>query len=561
MISTHKAFFYERLEQEVERPLNLAANSARPEAPAPFIEEPPGVSREAVVVSVICLGLAALLRLIAISRREIFGDEFWTLQFVTAERGNFLDNFFHGRLPLYYEFFRMWGGAVGTDSALLVRLPSVVFGLLTYVAFALYAHRSLRRAAFAIALVAFAMNPILVGASIHATPFALLGLWAVLSSSMCIRALDEGGPRNWTLYAVVSVLGALTHPFFWFLIVGQFLFAVARPRQTPRAFLLVSVTGIVVGVVLMVLAVVYAERNYPKLVDVSTPSSTDLARSLVAVLLGDFPRFEYGGKTFIQALLYLFVIVTLGLSVVYFRRREAEAMALPEGVVWIDETQDVVGKWNRLSLLSFLMYQWVTFLVPAFGIWMVSTYASNMRMDPEYLILALPALVILVAAGVDAAWGRAGSLALGIVFVVIMGAYTLQTLADRGFGVEYAATKLKEAAFDPATDALLFVHYPGLEMPVARYMQATRPRSCAGGAHIRGGRVGGEGGGRQAACVRLLSRRLPPVRQDAALARARMVRRPDARTPFQREGAEVDAQRVAEDGTAHLLRLKPARRT
>ena len=422
-------------------------------------------------MSVICLGLAALLRLIAISRREIFGDEFWTLQFVTAERGNFLDNFFHGRLPLYYEFFRMWGGAVGTDSALLVRLPSVVFGLLTYVAFALYAHRSLRRAAFAIALVAFAMNPILVGASIHATPFALLGLWAVLSSSMCIRALDEGGPRNWTLYAVVSVLGALTHPFFWFLIVGQFLFAVARPRQTPRAFLLVSVTGILVGVVLMVLAVVYAERNYPKLVDVSTPSSTDLARSLVAVLLGDFPRFGYGGKTFIQALLYLFVIVTLGLSVVYFRRREAEAMALPEGVVWIDETQDVVGKWNRLSLLSFLMYQWVTFLVPAFGIWMVSTYASNMRMDPEYLILALPALVILVAAGVDAAWGRAGSLVLGIIFVVIMGAYTLQTLADRGFGVEYAATKLNEAAFDPATDALLFVHYPGLEMPVARYMQ------------------------------------------------------------------------------------------
>ena len=412
---------------------------------------------------------------------------------------------------------------------------------------------------FAIALVAFAMNPILVGASIHATPFALLGLMAVLSSSTCIRALDEGGPRNWTLYAIVSVLGALTHPFFWFLLAGQFLFAVARPRQTPRPFLLVSATGIVVGVVLMVLAVIYAEHNYPKLVDVSTPSSTDLARSLVAVLLGDFPRFGYGGKAAIQALLYLFVIVTLGLSVVYYRRREAEAMALPEGVVWIDETQDVVGKWNRLSLLSFLMYQWVTFLVPAFGIWMVSTYASNMRMDPEYLILALPALVILVAAGVDAAWGHAGSLALGIIFVVIMGAYTLETLADRGFGVEYAAAKLKEEAFDPATDALLFVHYPGLESPWRATCRATRPRNCAGGSPYprwtrwwRGRRRA------SSACSSSTTA--------TTVGSARRCARPcasgstaDARAPLQRQGPEVAAQQAAEDGTAHLLEAEARR--
>jgi hypothetical protein len=455
----------------VETQENLAAQAATPEASVPLMEEPQRIPREAIVVSAICLGLAALLRLIAISRREIFGDEFWTLAFVTAERGNFLDNFFHGRLPLYYELFRVWGGIVGTGSELLVRLPSVAFGLLTYIAFAMYAHRYLRRAAFAIALVAFAMNPILVASSIHATPFALLGLIAVLSSSQCIRALDEGGTRNWVLYAAVSVLGALTHPFFWFLLMAQFLFAVARPRQTPRPFLLVSATGIVVGVVLMVLSVIYAERTYPKLVDVSTPSPADLARSLVAVLLGDFPRFGYGDKTFIQALLYLFVIVTLGLSVLYYRRREAEAMALPEGVVWIDDTQDVVGKWNRLSLLSFLMYQWVTFLVPAFGIWMVSTYATNMRMDPEYLVLTLPALVILVAAGVDAAWGRAGSLILGIVFVLIMGAYTLEALADRGYGVEHASAKLRSEAFDPAGDALVLVNTTGLEAPLERYMK------------------------------------------------------------------------------------------
>ena len=91
----------------------------------------------------------------------------------------------------------------------------------------------------------------------------------------------------------------------------------------------------------------------------------DLLRGLVAVVLGNFPRYGYWDRYFIRAIMYIFIVVALALSFVYYRKRAAEATFLPENVLWIDETQDVVGKWNRLSLASFLMFQWVAFLVPA----------------------------------------------------------------------------------------------------------------------------------------------------------------------------------------------------
>jgi hypothetical protein len=457
------------IDTNAERRVNQAAEAVPNEQP-PVLEEPRKLPREALVLGAICLGLAVVVRFVNIAHREVFGGEFFTLDFMSGKRpDDLVAALFKGYLPLYYEAIRGWGKAYGVASEFVVRFPSALFGVFACVAFFFYAQRYLRGIAFVVCLLAFALNPTLLAVSNEATPFSLLILWVVLSNYFCIRALDEGGTRNWSLWGIFSMLGALTHPFFWFLLLAQFGFGASRPRKTPRQFLVVSAAGVFFLILLLIAAAVYAEKYLAKEMNPTAPSVTDLARGLVAVTLGNFPRYEYGDRVFILAILYLFVLSTLILSWVYYRKREAEAEALPENVIWVDETQDVVGRWNRLSLASFLMFQWVTFLVPALCIMVLGGFASGLDLRAEYFLVCLPSLVILIAAGIDAAPGRAGMMAFGILFVVIMAVYDLCVLTDNGMGVKKAMQKLESAEFDPAKDTLLYVTYDGLEKTVERY--------------------------------------------------------------------------------------------
>ncbi len=466
--------------------LKPAADVSSPSVQSPLLSAPRNSSREAWAIGGICLVLAVVLRVIRVSYRELFGDELWTVSLLQHPQlgGSLLDRVFHGHLPFYYDFMALWTSVIGGLNPLSVgvlRAPSVVFGLLTFVAFIFFAQRYLKGLAFAVCVIAFAMNPILVASSNHVAPFALLGLFTVLSNYFCIRGLDEGGKRNWSLWAVFSVLGALTHPFFWFLLAGQFVFGLMRPRRTPRPFYVLSIVGVLAAISTTLWAALYAGSHYPRSVDVATPVIDDMARALVSVLLGDLPRYGYNNKAFLQAVLYLFVLVTLVLSVFYYRRRAEEAAAMPENVVFIDMTQDVVGFWTRLSLASFLLFQWITFIVPALGIWMVGSYASDMTLEPEYFLICLPSLVILIAAGIDAtrpssstsigaSWRRWVAVGLGLVFTIIMAIYTTMALTDHGFGLQKAAGRMVDKEFDRTRDALVIANVRGMENAVSLHL-------------------------------------------------------------------------------------------
>jgi len=433
-----------------------------------FGESRQRISRETVLIAVICCCLAILLRVVALGTKELFGDEFFALDYATGDRPNLFREIFHGHLPLYYEILRGWTKLFGASHDWILRIPSALFGVAAWVAFFFYAFRYLRGLAFVIALVVFALNPTAVAVSNEASSFALLTLWVVLSNYFCVRALDEGGRREWTLWAIASVGGFLTHPFFWFLLLAQFVFGLLRPRKTPRGFIILSATGIFLIIAALVGGVLYAQFRMVG-VRPDAPSLADLARGLVAMTLGNFPRYAYGDRVFVRSLLYLLVLTALVFSWIYYRKREAEAEALPENVVWVDETQDVVGKWTRLSLASFLMYQWVTFVVPAFCIMCVGGFASGMYLRPEYFLVCLPSVTILVAAGIDGAPGRVGTIALSVLFVIIMSYYNLAALTDTGYGVKKAFRKMASKTFSPAEDVFLVVVPSGLERSLQRY--------------------------------------------------------------------------------------------
>ncbi|MGC8741461.1 MAG: glycosyltransferase family 39 protein [Candidatus Sumerlaeaceae bacterium] len=428
------------------------------------------IGRETLLLILLCLAVSALLRFVALGRRDLYGDEYFGLDYITAQRPNLLDEIFRGHLPLFYELLRAWGKLVGTASDALLRVPSAVFAFGACVAFVVFAFRFLRGLAFVLCLVGFALNPALVHSAHDVSSYALLSLFVVGSHYYAIRALDENEKRYWVGWAITSALGALTHPFFWFVMLGQFFFALMRPKKTPRSFVIVAAAGTLAIIALMLIGVVYAKKHFSGF-DIDAPSVADLSRGLVSATLGDFARYQYGGRLFVRAILYLFVLVALILSWVYYRVRQAEAEALPEHVMWVDETQDVLGHWTRLSLASFLLYQWVTFLVPAIAIMLVGGFASGHLLHAAYFIVSLPPLLVLIACGIDAAPGRPGTIVMGLLFVLAMTFYNFLGLSDPGYGLKEAVRRIRKADYAAQQDAFLVVSPGGLERGLARYME------------------------------------------------------------------------------------------
>lgn len=448
-----------------------AGNTVNDSMDISFVEDSAKKSRRDWLILVsVSLVIAALLRLVRLNYREFFGSEFLTLNLLRGGGPDvFLSRAMEGATSVYHLLIQAWSSLLGSQSETVLRIPSVVFGLAACIIFFLFSHRYLRGTALAICLLIFAMNPILIATSNDASPYALLSLFTVIAHYFAIRSLDKGGAANWIIYALAVAGGISTHPVFLFLLPAHFIFALLRWKRTPRGFSVMSIVGLVALVAVAIFATSYASRYLPQTVSVRTPSSSDLARGLVSVVAGDFTRYDAGDTNeFARGIMYLFVFLCILLSVQYYRKRTAEAMAMPENVVWIDETQDVVGTWNRLSLRAFLLFQWFGFIVPLVGLFGLAAVLPGFRINPELLVIILPSLAVLVAMGIDAA-PREGALALGLLLVLVMINYDMKVLQDTGYGVKNALSIVRAEKFNPEKDLLLFTRPDNIDKGVSLY--------------------------------------------------------------------------------------------
>jgi hypothetical protein len=413
--------------------------------------------REWLLLGLGCFVMAAALRFVRIGYGEFFGPEFRALDILSGRtEGSLLESLLSGESSLYYWLLAVWSHMVGVTSETLLRLPSAIVGLLAWLAFFAFSRSYLRGTAFLICILVFALNPVLVETSNDVSPFALLGLCTVLANFLAVRALDRGGQLNWILYGVACLAGVLTHPLFWFVLPAHWLFAVLRRRRTPEPFRGISTAGIALGPILAAVLAIYANQRFVKVIGpgAQAPSVSDLVRNVVAVVVGNFPRF--GANEFVRGIMYAYILAALGLSYVYYRKRTAEALAMPENVVWIDETQDVVGHWQRLSLRAFLLFQWFTFLVPAIGIILMGSVLPGLHLMPEMFIVALPPLIVLIAMGIDAA-PRNMIVSMGLLLVLGMANYDVRTLSDRGFGIKEAFRHIRQdVKYDANRDVIIY---------------------------------------------------------------------------------------------------------
>lgn len=434
--------------------LAAASESLRDKAKTLFQYHMRRLTLPEFVMAAILIITGVLMRTVHIVFREMFGNEFRTLDYLEGKIGAI--DVFSGVMPLYYWIIDAWASCVGTSNDLLLRLPSVIFGLATLLCIFIFAQRFLRGIAFISALLVFCLNPILIAASNQATPFALLGLIATLSCYFTVIALNKGGLRNWIGMAVTAVLGFLTHPIFMFLTLGQMIFVAFRPARPPRAM---WITSIITGAIILSAMIFFAilGQEHFKIIESNIPALDDVTYSLVAVICGDFDR--YWNTEFIRAFLYMAVFAMLIISFYYYWQRQVEDNALPDGVIWIDDTADIVQNWRRLSLATFMRLHWITFAVPVFGIFIIASCIKGIDLTPEQFIICLPPFAILFASGVDYAPGRYTKYILTCFFAATMIVYGINTVADNGYGVEKLSHKLNDLSFDSTKDKLIVAYY------------------------------------------------------------------------------------------------------
>lgn len=96
-----------------------------------------------------------------------------------------------------------------------------------------------------VACTLVALSPFLIFYSSEARPYALLVFLCVLSTLALLRAVDTGGRRWWTLYAVCACGVAYTHYTGVFLLVGQFIWAFIAHPKARRALVVASAAAAV----------------------------------------------------------------------------------------------------------------------------------------------------------------------------------------------------------------------------------------------------------------------------------------------------------------------------
>jgi 4-amino-4-deoxy-L-arabinose transferase-like glycosyltransferase len=113
------------------------------------------------------------------------------------------------------------------ESAWALRLPAVLFGVGSILALYLLGREvtDRREALLSAALLTFSYHHIWF--SQNARGYTGLLFWTILSSWLLVRSLRRPTPLNWSLYALSVALGMYTHMTMGFVVVGQFLVALA----------------------------------------------------------------------------------------------------------------------------------------------------------------------------------------------------------------------------------------------------------------------------------------------------------------------------------------------
>jgi mannosyltransferase len=373
--------------------------------------------------------LAAVAVLIRLGSRSLWFDEGVTVGLARAPFGDFIQRITDHEVnqSAYYVLFDVWHH-LGEGMATM-RLLSAVFFVATVPLVFVVGRRLLDARVGALAAVLVAVHPLAVGWGQQLRAYTLVMLLVTLATYLLLRAVEDPTPVRILAYAAVVSVAVFAH-FFAALVLLAHLLSLGLRRPFPRR---VAAGSAALVVALSAPAVVYVLGRQGDPLDwIVAPGVVGLLNRLANV----------AGGTAIQLLAYG-VAGVLGLVALWSVVRRAP---------WSDEA------WRAA-----LPVLWLG--VPPVLV-VLCTYTAKPLLVPSYLIVIVPAMAIVAAAGVVRFAHRRVAHAVGVALLIasLLGVARYHRQDSRELWDDAVASVLADAG---PGDAL--VAYPTLARPLVEY--------------------------------------------------------------------------------------------
>jgi mannosyltransferase len=421
--------------------LTQEVTSTRTETPSPAVPEPlrkrfsgdalsNAKCRVIAVTFVATLGL--ILRVHGLSEKSFWLDEIWSFTVARMPGGFVFWSMQHQdpNASLYYLILHYWMHIGQSEFA--IRLFSALAGAATIPFVYALGKRLFSGRLGLIACVLFAANLYAVEYSQEARGYSLVVLLVTLSSLFFVRAIQKPTAGNWLWYVAFSSLAIYVHVFAVLAVAAQFVSIMLLPNKEIGWRRILPAFSAVTALSLPLAFLMY-ERMRSPFVDFGWLPRPTLRRvyDLFYALSGNAsyygmdPGKAPGGK-------FLLVIFFVAAAV---------------GAVALVKTMFARGRSIQTWRLGFLL-SWL--LVPIALTLAVSLLGPSMFIN-RYLLICVPALVLIVAAGVDqierTKW----------VILLVAAMVTIQALGYR----QYFQYRSDYREWRAATDYLLTMGRPG----------------------------------------------------------------------------------------------------
>jgi len=177
------------------------------------------------------ISLAAWLRFHGLAHKSFWFDEGFSVGIARLDWSNFLHLLWvrEVNMALYYVLLKLWL-AFGM-SEFYVRTLSVLFGLAAIPVIYALGTRLFGARAGLIAAGLLSINAFHVRYSQEARGYTLLVFLSAVCSWLWVRCIEDPAPRNWQLYTLASILTVYSHFYGILVVLAHWLSLVLMPRE------------------------------------------------------------------------------------------------------------------------------------------------------------------------------------------------------------------------------------------------------------------------------------------------------------------------------------------
>ena len=408
--------------------------------------------RTSRIVALVAGSMAVLLMLV--SRQSLWVDEAISVAIARMPWQEMWTYIFarEGAMGFFYGLLHLWG-RLG-DSDLWFRSLPLIFGVgaipLTY----LVGRRLVGARAAALSSALLASHSLFVAEVTEIRSYSLAVFLAVGSTLCFLRAIEANSRMMWTAYAVLGALAVYAHLFNGFILIAHILSLMLPSSRRPVNWSALSASLGAIALLIAPLCLYVVSHGGSQISWIPRPDIPRLAYTIAILSGGLEAGLSQTG---------LYVVLGAGLVTLY-------VIAIIVAVARVRGAQpkcELPNRWN----LHFLL---LTGLLPLIGASAFSFFVQPV-LHARYLVVLVPALVLLVAKGIDELSGksRIAVLVLAICLSTIPGGGCYGGCEKENWkdAISYLASSAHSAdgllIYEPFT-GIAYDHYARLQSSMPR---------------------------------------------------------------------------------------------